>query len=69
VATTEPPPLRSLLHQVRNGVRVIEDRSRCQLALTLADGPHLRVETILRLLEALLAQGLDLARKVRAPFR
>ena len=33
MATTEPPPLRSLLHQVRNGMRVIEDRSRCQLAL------------------------------------
>src|ERR1035437_10169613 len=47
VATTEPPPLRSLLHQVRNGMRVIEDRSRCQLALP--NSPHLRVETILRL--------------------
>src|SRR5208282_3111027 len=51
-ATTEPPPRRSLLHQVRNGMRVIEDRSRCQLALP--DGPQLRVETILRLPEALL---------------
>src|SRR5271168_4947050 len=48
VATTEPPPLRSLLHQVRNGMRVIEDRSRCQLAV-----PRLKVETILRLPEAL----------------
>ena len=27
VATTEPPPLSSLLHQVRNRMRVIEDRS------------------------------------------
>ena len=36
MATTEPSPLRSLLDQVRNGMRVIEDRSRCQL--TLADG-------------------------------
>ena len=35
VATTEPPPLRSLLHQVRNGMRVIEDRSRCQLLFPL----------------------------------
>ena len=52
MATTEPPPLRSLLHQVRNGMRVIEDRSRCQLALP--DGVRLRVETILRLPEALL---------------
>jgi len=25
VATTEPPPLRSLLHQVRNGMRVTVD--------------------------------------------
>ncbi len=49
VATTEAPPLGSLLHQMHNGMRVIEDRSRCQL--TLPDGPHLRVETILRLPE------------------
>ena len=37
------------LHQVRNGMRVVEDRSQCQLPL-----PHdarLRVETILRLPE------------------
>jgi hypothetical protein len=47
VATTEPPPLRSLLHQVRNGMEDIEDRSRCQLALP--DSPHVRAETIPRL--------------------
>jgi hypothetical protein len=37
LATAEPPPLPSLLHQARNGMRVIEDRSRCQL--TLLDSP------------------------------
>jgi hypothetical protein len=35
VATAEPPPLRSLLHQLRNGMRVIEDRSRDIMPLSV----------------------------------
>ena len=29
MSTTEPPPLHSLLHQVRNGMRVIEPAAIC----------------------------------------
>ena len=48
VATTEPPPLRSLLHQLRNGMRVIEDRSGCQLTPRMVHTLELRPSSVYR---------------------